>query len=316
MKKIILSNLLIFFFLFCIVELASYLYIKYNAKEYMDNYNKAAKEANLTLLTQRYAPIRIIDQDKFDNWRAIDYGDKDKPSILFFGCSYIYGFLNDQNETLPYYITERTGRTTVNRGVPGGCILNMFHDLRSETFYNQIKDIPEPDYVIYMWINDHLNRIANPYTSTVTCVDCPFYEVKPDWEYKDGKLVEIPIQKWKLPFYALYCSKAWHYLYAEKFAFEDRNSKMLRYFITARNICKDKFPKAEFIIIEYKDGSFSYMRPELKNALKKENIRVFNAEDLAGHELENDKWRANDQEHPNGKAFSDIADGLIKQLKL
>ena len=91
---------------------------------------------------------------------------------------------------------------------------------------------------------------------------------------------------------------------------------MLRYFITARNICKDKFPKAKFIIIEYKDGSFSYMGPELKNALKKENIRVFDAEELAGHELESDKWRASDKEHPNGKAFSDIADGLIKQLKL
>ena len=78
----------------------------------------------------------------------------------------------------------------------------------------------------------------------------------------------------------------------------------------------DKFPKAKFIIIEYKDGSFSYMRPELKNALKKENISVFDAEELAGHELENDKWRASDKEHPNGKAFSDIANGLIKQLKL
>ena len=315
MKKIILCNLLVFFFLFCIVEFVSYLYIKFDAKEYVDNYNKTAKSANLPLLTQKYAPVKIAAQE-YDNFRPIKYGNKNKPSILFFGCSYMYGSLNEDNETLPYFVSERTGRTTVNRGVPGGCIYNMFHDLNGKKFYEDIKDVPKIDYIIYLWINDHLNRIANPYTSTVAYDNYPYYEVKSDWIYKDGKLIEIPVKKWKLPFYALYCTKAWHYLYAQNFAFEDRNEKMLRYFIVARDICKDKFPKAKFVVIEYKDGSFSNMQPELKNELMKNNIQVLNAEDLAGHELESDKWRASDKEHPNSKAFSDVADGLIKQLKL
>lgn len=192
----------------------------------------------------------------------------------------------------------------------------MFHDLKSEKFYEDIKDIPEPDYIIYLWIDDHLNRIANPYISTFTYDRNPYYEVKPDWKYKDGKLIEIPIPNWKLPFYGLYCSKAWHFLFAQNFAFEDSNSKMLRYFITAKDICKIKFPKAKFIIIEYKDENFSDMHQKLKNELKKKNIRIFEAEKLAGHELMSDKWRASDKEHPNGRAFSDVADGLIKKLKL
>lgn len=311
MKKIILSNILIFFFLFCIVEFASYLYIKFDAKEYVDNYNKN----NLRQMTQKYAPIKMATHESGDH-RAINYGDKNKPSILFFGCSYTYGLFNDENETLPYYVTERTGRTTINRGVTGGCIYNMFHDLISDKFYEEIKNVPEPDYIVYTWISDHLNRISNPYMTTYTYVDYPYYEVKPDWGYKDGKLVEIPISKWKLPFYGLYCTKAWYFLFAQNFEKEDKNSKMLRYFIIAKNACKDKFPKAKFVVIEYKDRYLEPMELKLKNGLEKEGIIVLNAEDLAGHELISEKWRANDKEHPNGKAFSDIADGLIKQLKL
>ena len=91
---------------------------------------------------------------------------------------------------------------------------------------------------------------------------------------------------------------------------------MLRYFITARNVCKDKFPNAKFIIIEYKDKSFELMKPILRNGLKKENISILDAEELAGHELESDKWRASDKEHPNGKAFEDITKGLVKELNL
>ena len=311
MKKIILSNILIFFFLFCIVEFASYLYIKFDAKEYVDNYNKN----NLRKMTQKYAPVKMATHESGDH-RAINYGDKNKPSILFFGCSYTYGLFNDENETLPYYVTERTGRTTVNRGVTGGCIYNMFHDLISDKFYEEIKNVPEPDYIVYTWISDHLNRISNPYMTTYTYFDYPYYEVKPDWGYKDGKLVEIPISKWKLPFYGLYCTKAWYFLFAQNFEKEDKNSKMLRYFIMAKNACKDKFPKAKFVVIEYKDRYLEPMELKLKNGLEKEGIIVLNAEDLAGHELISEKWRASDKEHPNGKAFSDVADGLIKKLKL
>lgn len=311
MKKIILSNILIFFFLFCIVEFASYLYIKFDAKEYVDNYNKN----NLRQMTQKYAPVKMATHESKDH-RAINYGDKNKPSILFFGCSYTYGLFNDENETLPYYVTERTGRTTVNRGVTGGCIYNMFHDLISDKFYEEIKNVPEPDYIVYTWISDHLNRISNPYMTTYTYFDYPYYEVKPDWGYKDGKLVEIPISKWKLPFYGLYCTKAWYFLFAQNFEKEDKNSKMLRYFIIAKNACKDKFPKAKFVVIEYKDRYLEPMELKLKNGLEKEGIIVLNAEDLAGHELISEKWRASDKEHPNGKAFSDVADGLIKKLKL
>lgn len=315
MKKIILVNLLGFLFLFCIIEIISYFLIKKNAEFYMENHNKHAKAENRPLYTQRYAKVVPVDFETFKYMREYAIGDKNKPSILFFGCSFMYGFLNPENETLPYYITQKTGRTTINRGVPGGCILNMFHDLNSKKFYDSIKDFPQPDYIVYLWIHDHLNRVSNPFVSTLTFTDNPHYEVKPDWIYENGELKEIYPPQWNMNVYALFSAKAYHYFYAH--TEEEKEMKMLRLFITAKNLCKDKFPKAKFVIIDYNDNSGFYLSEEMKKQLKKENILVLKADDLAGHELDNpEKWRANDKEHPNGKAFHDVANGLIKALNL
>ncbi len=317
MKKIIFVNLLVFLLLFCVVEVISYFSIRKDAKFYMDNHNKDAVKENRPLYTQRYAKVVPVDFETFKYMREYDIGDKNKPSILFFGCSFMYGYLNPENETLPYYVTQRTGRTTINRGVPGGCIMNMFHDLNSKKFYDSIKDLPQPDYIVYLWIHDHLNRISNPYVSTLTFTDNPHYEIKPDWVYENGELKEIYPPQWKMNVYALFSAKAFQYFYAQSLTDEKNEVKMLRYFITAKNVCKDKFPKAKFVILEYNDRSGFYLSDNIKERLKEEGITVLNADDLAGHELDDiKKWRASDEEHPNGKAFSDVADGFIKALNL
>lgn len=310
MKKIILSNLLIFFFIFCIIEFASYLFIKIDTKDSIDNHNKTSKRQ----LTIRYAPIVNAEQE-YENHRKIDYGDKNKPSILFFGCSYTYGLFNDQNETLPYYITERTGRTTVNRGVPGGCIMNMFDDLNSSDFLTQAKSLPKPDYIIYLWINDHLNRISRFYESPCIRENENFYELYPEWSEKNGKLIKTFPPKWTYPFYSLFSVKAYHLFLSQNFA-EKKDEKMLRYFKMAKNQCKKDFPNARFVVIQYIDCSRKLMSEKLKRNLENEGISVLNAEDLAGHKLVSDEWRTIDKEHPNGKAFEDITKGLVKELNL
>ncbi len=316
MKKIILTNLLIFFVLFCILEFVSYLYLKEDSREYVENYNNAARAENRPILTLRYGKIKVADTNSFQDYRQNNIGNKNKPSILFFGCSYMYGTGLQQEETLPYFITKKTGRTTVNRGVPGGCIMNMFRDLNTPSFYENLKKYPEPDYVVYLWINDHINRINNIYMSSVRPTDYPYYLINTKWIEEDGELKEIYPKKWEFPFYAMFCSKAYHFFYAQNFSRESSSEKMFRYFKIANNKLKNKFPKARFVIIEYKDGGHCLMQEELRENLKKEGIMVLNAEEIVGHELETEKWRGSDKEHPNGKAFEDLSDGLIKALHL
>ena len=316
MKKIILINLAVFIILFAILEFISYLYLRADSKEFMDNYNKAARKENNSLLTQKYGPIKIFDQNDFDELRKINIGNRNKPSVLFFGCSYMYGASLSEEETLPYYIYKKTDRTTINRAIPGGSILNMFHDLADAKFLEKIKEFPQPDYVVYLWINDHLNRISNIYRGSVRAIDNPYYFINTQWIEQDGKLKEIYPKKWEMPFYTLYCTKAYHFFYSQNFSKEKKDAKMLRYFLMANKSIKEIFPNSKFVIIEYKDGSHELMTDSFKQNLEEKGITVLNAEKLAGHELDSEKWRASDNEHPNGKAFYDVANGLIKALNL
>ena len=313
--KIIFINILIFLVFFGLFELFCYFYVKHDVQSFMNNYNKEAKAQNQSLMTVKYGQIKPISENKFTNFRKTNIGDKNKPSILFFGCSYIYGWFVDENETIPYLVTKYTGRTTVNRGVPGGCIMNMFDDLNSSEFLSQVKTLPKPDYIIYLWINDHINRISRFYEAPCIRENEKIYEIYPEWTEKNGKLIKTFPPKWTFPFYSLFCVKAYHLFLSQNFA-EKKDEKMLRYFKMAKNQCEKDFPDAKFVIIQYVDYSRKLMSEELKQGLENESITVLNAEDLAGHELVNDKWRTSDKEHPNGKAFEDITKGLVKELKL
>lgn len=221
----------------------------------------------------------------------------------------------DENETISYLVTKYTGRTTVNRGVPGGCIMNMFDDINSSDFLTQAKSLPKPDYIIYLWINDHLNRISRFYESPCIRENENFYELYPEWSEKNGKLIKTFPPKWTYPFYSLFSVKAYHLFLSQNFA-EKKDEKMLRYFKMAKNQCKKDFPNARFVVIQYIDCSRKLMSEKLKRNLENEGISVLNAEDLAGHELVSDEWRTIDKEHPNGKAFEDITKGLVKELNL
>ena len=319
MKKIILINLTVVIILFIILEFISYLLIKYDAKEYMDNCNMAARKkgANAVLLTQRYGPVRIFNQKDYTDYRKTNIGNKKSP-IIFFGCSYMYGSLLKEEETLPYKIYEKTGRTTVNRAIPGGSIINTVYDLKDKNFYNYLKqnNIKNPQYIVYLFINDHFKRISNPYKGTVSHADNVFYEINMIYKFKDGKLIDKTPSKFIVPFYGLYTKKAWHYFYADKFSKETRFERMLKLLKAAKDITDKHFPNSKFVIIDYQDGGHFPMNKDFIKDLRDYGFIVLNAEDLAGHELNSEIWRAEDKEHPSANAVNDVADGLIKTLKL
>lgn len=317
MKKVILINILVFFILFCILEFISWVWLRNDAGEYLTRINEEAKKNKLPLYTQRYAPIKLFEKENQEDLRPINKGEKSKPSVLFFGCSYMYGHgYEDDKFTIPYIVWKKTGRTTINRAVSGGSILNTFNDLNNPEFYEEMNKLPQPDYIVYLWINDHLNRISNPYVSSVTTTEKSAYYINASWEEKDGKLIKHVPSRLLMPFYGLFCVRAYHCYFAQNFALEKKDEKMTRYFLIANKIFKEKFPNSQFVIIEYKDGGKDLMTDTLRNNLESNGIIVLNAEKLAGHELDSEKWRREDKEHPNDKAFYDVAEGLIKALNL
>ena len=87
--------------------------------------------------------------------------------------------MND-NETIEYKLSQLTNRTVYNRGFSGFGLGQMVWQTKQSEFYDDIK---EPvDYVIYIYILDHLRRIyehkyghSNVYLS---------------YEAKNGNLIE------------------------------------------------------------------------------------------------------------------------------
>ena len=80
-----------------------------------------------------------------------------KPSILMFGCSFLYGSFLQNEQTFAYKLSEATGRSVYNKGVEAGGLAQMLYFLRDENFYKQIKQPPE--YVIYLYISNHQKRL-------------------------------------------------------------------------------------------------------------------------------------------------------------
>jgi hypothetical protein len=90
-----------------------------------------------------------------------------KNNITMFGCSYAYGSGVSNNETLLGNLSELTKRPVYNYGFPGEGIQ---HTLFKLDFPNVNKVIKNSDYIIQIFIGDHLFRMMGimPYIEMVT----------------------------------------------------------------------------------------------------------------------------------------------------
>ena len=69
----------------------------------------------------KYATKEIFYDVNSSGYRTYDWADIDWPNaIVLFGCSVTYGVGVATDETLAYYLEQKTGRQVVNLGYPGG----------------------------------------------------------------------------------------------------------------------------------------------------------------------------------------------------
>ena len=103
--------------------------------------------------------IKSQDWDEFyktAHFKEPIFRNKDLKPIVLFGCSFAFGFGIDDEQTFSYKLSKYTNRTVYNRGLCGGGIQHVLYQLRREDFY---KEIPEPEYVIYLYISNHIRRM-------------------------------------------------------------------------------------------------------------------------------------------------------------
>ncbi len=319
MKKILIILILNVLFLYLILLTLDY-------SIYKKDYNDFVKESNPVLVKIfNIAPYNIfgtnpqtrISKKGFNpngEFRG-DFGTEHKKSpIIMLGCSFAFGCCLSNKETFSYKLAEYTKRPVYNRGVSGWGFQHLYYLFNTEEFYKSIPQTPE--YVLYIFIPDHMRRMR-------LWVDHTFSS----GEYYHLELVGNKLVEPKSHFYLLYSSyigKSICERYLQKNISPEKKEENLKLaekiFVESWKSIKTHYPNVKFVILRY----YGAMEPEQSwmddevfwNNLKKDGFIVLSTKDLTGRILNKPKDLAPDNLHPSAKAWDAILVPFAKELKL
>lgn len=130
----------------------------------------------------------IKDENELSERISLPQNDNNKKSIIVFGCSFAEGVFLQADETLSGQLSKYTQRTAYNMGVSASSPSYMLYLSEYNKFYDLIK--VQPEYIIYVIIPDHINRIyQNKYG--IANIDHTSYI---GYKEHNGKLVEDKIR--------------------------------------------------------------------------------------------------------------------------
>lgn len=234
-----------------------------------------------------------------------------KHSIILFSDSYPYGTNLDENQTFSYKLAEATNSTVYNRSFPGWGAQQILYQLKTEDFYSRIKT---SDYIIYTFIDDHLNRLNNYqwggyWTNTVNL----------RLKEENGNLTEIkPLFK---PFWFLFTVKELQCLsqsYLNSPSNYEKNFQLFsRIMKESLYLTKKHYPNSKFVILMY--SPCNYMTPEKLNQFKeleKDGFIVIQTDEFVKENLRDGIYHFGNDGHPTAKAWSVIVPALVKKLNL
>lgn len=230
-----------------------------------------------------------------------------KPPILIYGCSYAYGFALDEKETFGYKLSELTKRPVYNFAVSSKGLQDALFLMR-----NDEKITPEPEYIFYVFINDHVRRMF---------VNCNKIDNVKYLTYKNinGNLVQNTdlISDYS---YLLRSLKNQTYYFLKGFFKKQIFELTKLYFVSVKNEINKKYPNAKFIVIDYENGHENYLSSQKIQELEKEGIEIISLSKVFDDKLKMNKYK-NPKEldpfrHPNGKAWDIIVKYLSEKYKL
>ena len=121
-----------------------------------------------------------------EEMRPIQNPDSNERPILIFGCSYAYGHVFDNTETISYVMSKYSNRPIINRAQSGWGIQHMLYQLKEDKdFVSSIKSPPRYIFYVLMDHGGHFHRLYH--TSYPNITDRRYYFT---YKYKNGKYIE------------------------------------------------------------------------------------------------------------------------------
>ena len=256
---------------------------------------------------------------------AIPYPrDRNRKPIAVFGCSFAYGEKLRFEQTLPYKLAAETGRAAFNYAFGGFGIQHMLYMLENGIW---IGGTEEPEFVLYIFINDHIPRLHTTFGNNSgggAMAGFLFHHpVYLSYEEQDGRLVE---KKHRFPWlrYSFLVSQIDEAVRHRMFyggGLEKNPGKAAKYaglmklhFLQASEAARKIWPHAKFVIARYDlDGTVpdSYWK-ELGDA----GIVVLSLPEITGVDLRRRDLRLeHDEYHPNERAWDIIAPAVAAKLE-
>ncbi len=262
--------------------------------------------------------FQLVDFNMFHNdkagWARKPVGlNYKKGSVVVFGGSYAFGFNLNSEQTFSYKLSHLSKRPVYNRACSGWGIQHMLNQVRQSDFYN---DVPEPEYVIYIMINDHFRRL---YVSTFMPSEMLLEYQNLRYAYKNGELVQKKINNKFLEFiHKLYLFQKIEHFYINNIILRKNNYKeyfdfALEHFIESRNEMQKHWNNTKYVVLLYN----YFPNDELFIKQLKENgfTVVSLCHDYSLPNLSNPEYRQSNF-HPTEKAWDLITPQIIGTLNL
>lgn len=231
-----------------------------------------------------------------------------KKPILIYGCSVAYGFALSDEESFGNQLSELTKRPVYNFAMSAKGLQHAYFLLK-----NDEKISPEPEYVFYVFINDHLRRMY---------VDCNKIDNQNYLTYhiKNGELIENKQGTLSDKFYLASGLKNISY-YGLKNIFKKQIFELAKtYLISMKKEVSAKYPNAKFVLINYDNGYYTELTQERVAELEEEGIDVILLNDEFQDKLKMDSYKNPASKdifrHPNAKAWKLVVKYLAEKYDL
>ena len=314
--KIFFINILIF-----VLILVCFEFVLYKIDKDKEPFFQLVKNLNSVKFNSNYDEIKkakFFEQEKygipFKNFRSpVIYKEKSNKPVIVFGCSFAFGLGLKLNQTFHYKLSKLMKRSVYNRALCAWGTQHMLYQLKQNDFYNEF---PEPEYIIYLYISTHIERIYKyPFINKWGSRSGYNYLRYIDTKYglKEEKRCQF------VPY-----SKIYNEIILPKLMEAEARKngfKLLEKHLTEAKKEVDKHWKnVKFVILDYEaDNYFNNYREALNKEnvekLKKEGFIVIKTSELTDVKLGDNFVIGGEDKHPNEAAWNLITPLFVKKLQ-
>lgn len=303
MLKRIFINLLLIILVLTGLELYCYFLTKHDN----DEFKKLADKLEANNTRQFMTKYKLMEDFNTTTFRPSYFlPNPQKKPILWFGCSFAEGAGLEDEITPCYKIAHLSGRNCINKSKGATGTQFMYYQLNNDEI---MSDTPDVDYVIYIFIWNHLQRLYN-------------YQINPliemfnlRYKIKNDKLVEI-----KPVFRPLYSSFFIKRLLNRKVIKQTKNEHLdfelfNKVMLESVKKAKERYPNAQFIMVEFPDLSRNELPLFEVNRLKNMGITVVKFTDFIDKDIDiyDLKYWLSDEIHPTSETWDMFLPEFTKQ---